>query len=86
MLATCITWEGQPIWLIIAYFPNKLKGTKATVSNLILVGDFSSTETFSFFDIQGPLPPLHTKNANMDAVQTLLNKWKFKDLWTWEDN
>jgi hypothetical protein len=26
--ASCIKWEGQHIWLISAYFPNSLEGTK----------------------------------------------------------
>jgi endonuclease/exonuclease/phosphatase (EEP) superfamily protein YafD len=62
MAATTISWEGQPIWLIMAYFPNALKGTKVTITALrnilrtikdkrvILAGDFNSTETLSLFD------------------------------------
>jgi hypothetical protein len=92
--ATCISWEGQPIWLVTAYFPNNLVGTKTTVSRLkrmlsrlkskrvILVGDFSFTETLSTFDTSGPLAPSHAKEANAEVVQTLLSEWRFKDLWT----
>jgi endonuclease/exonuclease/phosphatase (EEP) superfamily protein YafD len=68
--ATMISWEGQPIWLITAYFPNALEGTKATIMALrnilrtikgkrvILAGDFNSTETLSSFDTGGPKTPL----------------------------
>jgi hypothetical protein len=47
------------------------------------VGDFNSTETLSTFDIGGPLAP---SRANVEVVQTLFSKWRFKDLWTREDN
>jgi hypothetical protein len=93
-----ISWEGQPIWLITAYFPNALEGTKATIMALrnilrtikgkrvILAGDFNSTETLSFFDTGGPKRPSKAKEPNAESVQELLNEWKFKDLWTKESN
>jgi hypothetical protein len=34
----------------------------------------------------GPLPPSHAKESNAQAIQTLLNEWRFKDLWTREGN
>jgi hypothetical protein len=92
--AICISWEGQPIWLVTAYFPNDLVGTKTTISRLkrmlsglkskrvILVGDFNSTETLFTFDTGGPLAPSHAKEANTEVVQTLFSEWRFKDLWT----
>jgi hypothetical protein len=95
---TCISWENQPIWLVTAYFPNELRDAKATVSRLkkilsglkskrvILAGDFNSTETLSSFDTGGPLPPSHAKESNAQALQTLLDEWRFKDLWTRESN
>jgi hypothetical protein len=32
--ATLTTWEHQPIWLVIAYFPNYLENAKATIKAL----------------------------------------------------
>jgi exonuclease III len=92
--ASCIKWEGQHIWLISAYFPNSLEGTKATIKGLravlntlktkrvILAGDFNCTETLSSFDTGGLLPPLIAKDRNAEAIQEVLNDWRFKDLWT----
>jgi hypothetical protein len=50
------------------------------------VGDFNSTETLSTFDASGPLAPSCAKEVNVEVVQTLLSNWRFKDLWTREDN
>jgi endonuclease/exonuclease/phosphatase family metal-dependent hydrolase len=61
-----------------------LSGLKS--KRVILAGDFNSTETLSSFDTGGPLPPSHAKESNAQAIQTLLNEWRFKDLWTREGN
>jgi hypothetical protein len=61
-----------------------LSGLKS--KRVILAGDFNSTETLSSFDTGGPLPPSHAKESNEQAIQTLLNEWRFKDLWTREGN
>jgi hypothetical protein len=61
-----------------------LSGLKS--KRVILAGDFNSTETLSSFDTGGPLPPSHTKESNVQAIQILLNEWRFKDLWPWEGN
>jgi hypothetical protein len=53
---------------------------------VILAGDFNSTETLSTFDTGGLLAPSHAKKANVKVVQTLLSEWRFKNLWTQEDN
>jgi hypothetical protein len=95
--ASCIKWEGQHIWLISAYFPNSLEGTKAIkglkvvintlkTKQAILAGDFNFTETLSSFDTGGPLPPLIAKDRNAKAIQKVLNDWRFEDLWTKETN
>jgi exonuclease III len=77
--ASCIKWEGQHIWLISAYFPNSLEGTKATIKGLramlntlktkqvILAGDFNSTETLSSFDTGGLLLPSIAKDRNAES-------------------
>jgi hypothetical protein len=78
--------------------PNDLENAKATVkalSNLmnklknkraVLTGDFNSTETKSFYDTGGPLPPTNAKNTNAATVQTILDTYGFKDLWIHRDN
>jgi exonuclease III len=83
--ASCIKREGQHIWLISAYFPNSLEGTKATIKRLravlntlktkqvILAGAFNFTETLSLFDTGGLLPPSIAKNKNAEAIQEVLN-------------
>jgi hypothetical protein len=95
-------WEHQPIWLITAYFPNDLENAKATVKALsnimtklknkrvVLTGDFNSTETKSSYNTRGPLPPTNAKNTNAAAIQTILDTYGLKDLWTmrlggWKD-
>jgi hypothetical protein len=42
---------------------NKLKNKR-----VVLARDFNSTETKSFYDIGGPLPPTNAKNTNMATV------------------
>jgi hypothetical protein len=53
---------------------------------VILAGDFNSTETKSSFDAGGSLPPSDGKEPNSEAIQTMVTKWGFKDLWTQESN
>jgi hypothetical protein len=96
--ASCINWEGQHIWLISAYFPNSLEETKVTIKSLrailntlktkrvILARDFNSTETLLSFDTRGPLFPSQAKDKNAEAIQEVLNDWRFKDLWTRASN
>jgi hypothetical protein len=96
--ATLTIWEYQPIWLIMAYFPNDLENAKATVKALgniinklknkrvVMTGDFNSTETKSSYDTGGPLPPTNTKNTNMATIQTILDTYGFKDLWIHRDD
>jgi hypothetical protein len=57
--ATLTIWEHQPIWLIMAYFPNDLENAKAKVKALgniinklknkrvVLTGNFNSTESWT---------------------------------------
>jgi hypothetical protein len=40
----------------------------------------------STFDTSGPLAPSLAKEAKAEVVQILLSEWRFKDLWTQEDN
>jgi hypothetical protein len=61
-----------------------LSGLKS--KRVILAGDFNSTETLPTFDTNGPLAPSRAKEANAEVVQTLFSEWRFKDLWTQEDN
>lgn len=96
--ASQISWEGQLIWLVTAYFPNALEGTVKTVRALdriltnlkgrriILSGDFNSTETLSSFEVGGTKTPSNGKAANAEAIQELLDKWRLKDLWSKQSN
>ena len=79
--------------VITAYFPNKEKGTKATIravdkilkanqaKRIILTGDFNSTETLGNFDTAGDLPPGVHNDSRSAMVQELVDKWHLKDLW-----
>jgi hypothetical protein len=89
--AIALNWENQEMWLITAYFPNDLKGTKATVQaqyktlcrfetkRLILTGDFNSTKSTSTFDVGGARSHSGSKKRNAEAIQNLLSEWRFKD-------
>jgi hypothetical protein len=48
---------------------------------VILTGDFNSTKTTFTFDVGGVKPPSGSKKKNAEAIQDLLNEWRFKDLW-----
>jgi hypothetical protein len=62
------------------------RGIEPKGKRVILAGDFNSTETLSSFDTGGALPPFNAKETNTEITQQLLNTWRFKDLWTREDN
>jgi hypothetical protein len=54
---------------------NKLKNKR-----VVLTENFNSTETKSFYDTGGPLPPTNVKNTNVVTVQIILDTYGFKDL------
>ena len=88
-----IALEGEKIWHVSAYFPNKESGTvravrevdrilsKLKTKRIILAADFNSTETVNSYDTVGSLPPTVHRRKRGNIIQELLDKWHLKDLW-----
>ena len=93
-----ILWEKEKVWLITAYFPNKLPGTIATTravdailrqkhgARVILAGDFNSTETLASSSTGGLLDASDYRAKRAACIQQLLDKWRLKDGWMQPQN
>ena len=94
-----ITWENQDMWIISAYFPNRMEDTMVTIQELvkfsrnhkgervILAGDFNSTRTLASEDAGGTLPPQESRQSKAMQIQEYLSANSFMDLWnTFQNN
>ena len=91
-------WEKETLWVITAYFINKLTDTIATVkavdamlqqkhgARVILAGDFNSTETLDRSSTGGLLDASKHRADTAACVQQLLDKWRLKDGWLHPQN
>jgi hypothetical protein len=55
---------------------------------VVLTGDFNSTETKSFYDTGGPLPPTNAKNKNTATIHLRLQRPGYPEtmrLGSWRD-
>jgi Reverse transcriptase (RNA-dependent DNA polymerase) len=96
--AAGVTWEGEEIIVISAYFPNHEDETIEVTKKLdkiltllkgkriILSADFNATENLSKYNTGGTSPPTQHRGRRAAIIDELLSKWRLKDTWSSNSN